>query len=359
MLQTQSFSVQPAPGPAGSRATEALNPQKSVGVFTLLTANQQLKNDGVVTSDRYDSDGALVRDFLEAKTGEIIGSASPYNGAGLQPLSDGLTFVRYDGGATSGPAPGVTNAEFIAAYLYDRTATDWWAAYKQNGGRPFDGGGGFNKTSQLHAYGMLNAISSALGNRYVDWGMFNLNSIAMIGGLLPTDNWSASAMRYALAAPEESAGVGYRFSGRGGYESPGPSGLNRYGGLLYNPFAAEALPAGPSGNHYSVAYHMELAPASYPGLSRAAHIQEANGSLLTDMESDPEFARRMMEGLGISIERTPNGLAPRTSPEGWTWHHDQDPGAMQLVPRDQHAPGSIFQNALHPNGKGGYSIWGR
>jgi hypothetical protein len=27
------------------------------------------------------------------------------------------------------------------------------------------------------------------------------------------------------------------------------------------------------------------------------------------------------------------------------------------VPREQHAPGSIFQGALHPNGAGGYSEW--
>jgi hypothetical protein len=32
-------------------------------------------------------------------------------------------------------------------------------------------------------------------------------------------------------------------------------------------------------------------------------------------------------------------------------------GVMQLVPRDQHAPGSIFQGAFHPNGQGGYAEW--
>ncbi|MCB1692221.1 MAG: HNH endonuclease [Pseudomonadales bacterium] len=52
-------------------------------------------------------------------------------------------------------------------------------------------------------------------------------------------------------------------------------------------------------------------------------------------------------------------MAPRQPPAGWTWHHAQEPGVMQLVPRVQHAPGSIFQDVLHPNGRGGYSIWGQ
>jgi hypothetical protein len=91
--------------------------------------------------------------------------------------------------------------------------------------------------------------------------------------------------------------------------------------------------ADPSGQAYSVAFETKLDPASYPGLSRGSHFQEANESLLTAMEGDPEFAR-MMQDLGIDVQRTPTGLAPRTSPSEWTWHHAQDPGLMQLVPRE-------------------------
>jgi hypothetical protein len=115
---------------------------------------------------------------------------------------------------------------------------------------------------------------------------------------------------------------------------------------------------GPTGDVYSVAYEMKLSPTSYPGVSRGAHFQEANGSLLQAMEGDVAFAQDM-QNLGINLQRTPTGLAPRTSPSGWTWHHAEDPGVMQLVPRSQHQPGSIFQDALHPNGVGGYSIWGK
>ena len=113
----------------------------------------------------------------------------------------------------------------------------------------------------------------------------------------------------------------------------------------------------PTGDVYSVAYQMKLKATSYPGFSRGAHFQEANGSLLQMMEGDQQFAQSM-QNLGISLQRTPTGLAPRASPPGWTWHHAQEPGVMQLVPRLQHARGSIFQGILHPGGEGGYSIWG-
>lgn len=115
--------------------------------------------------------------------------------------------------------------------------------------------------------------------------------------------------------------------------------------------------SGPDGSTYSVAFQTELSPASYPGRTRAAHFQEANSNLLTTMEADPTFAE-LMKALGVNVERTSSGVAPRTSPAGWTWHHADDPGVMQLVPRPQHAPGSIFQGALHPEGRGGFAKWG-
>jgi len=49
----------------------------------------------------------------------------------------------------------------------------------------------------------------------------------------------------------------------------------------------------------------------------------------------------------------------RDTPDGWTWHHDVEPGTMQLVPTAQHTSGSIFWRTFHPDGKGGYSRWAR
>jgi len=113
-----------------------------------------------------------------------------------------------------------------------------------------------------------------------------------------------------------------------------------------------------TGERYSVAFQTELKPTSYPGLSRGAHFQEANGNLLRMMEGDAQFAQSI-RGMGIDIERTATGLVPRSSPNGWTWHHNAQSGVMQLVPRAQHTPGSIFWDTLHPGGQGGYSIWGQ
>jgi len=117
-------------------------------------------------------------------------------------------------------------------------------------------------------------------------------------------------------------------------------------------------PAQPSGQFYSVAFETNLSEVSYPGVSRARHFQEANSALLNSMEKNAQFSQ-IIRQLGINLERTPTGLAPRTPPAGWTWHHAKEAGVMQLVPRNQHTPGSIFWDILHPGGQGGYSIWGQ
>ncbi len=117
-------------------------------------------------------------------------------------------------------------------------------------------------------------------------------------------------------------------------------------------------PAVADGSFYSVAIEIRLSPTSYPGLSRGAHFKEANESLLRIMEGDSSIAQSMRD-MGIALERTPTALAPSRPPPGWTWHHAQEPGFMQLVPRPQHTPGSIFWDTLHPDGQGGYAIWGK
>jgi hypothetical protein len=114
----------------------------------------------------------------------------------------------------------------------------------------------------------------------------------------------------------------------------------------------------PTGNFYSVLYEAKLKPTSYPGLRRPAHNQEGNENLLQDMEGDDAFARGM-QNQNVVLQRTPTGLAPRTPPAGFSWHHGEEPGVMQLVPRQQHDPGSIFQGVLHPDGGGGFSKWGK
>ena len=126
------------------------------------------------------------------------------------------------------------------------------------------------------------------------------------------------------------------------------------------PKAAPTLTVG-SGNAYSVAVETRLAASSYPGISRAAHFQEANANLLNQMNADVGFATLMDDLIpGIRGQLAgPRGGISRQAPSGWTWHHASEPGVMQLVPRVQHqAPGNI-QNLLHEGGRGGYAIWGK
>jgi hypothetical protein len=133
--------------------------------------------------------------------------------------------------------------------------------------------------------------------------------------------------------------------------------------------------AGPSGNHspqeegpttvplpmsprgYPVAYSVRLKSTSYPGVPREEHIRECNEALIQAMEKDPALAAKI-GGWGIKIGRTLTGLAPRTSPKGWAWHHVPDvPGLMELIRESDNKFGKSFY-LTHPGGKGGYSIWG-
>jgi hypothetical protein len=120
---------------------------------------------------------------------------------------------------------------------------------------------------------------------------------------------------------------------------------------------AAAATNAPDGNFYSVLFEHKLRPTSYLG-KRPAHTREANEAFLLAMENDDAFARNMQD-LGVKLQRTRTGLAPRRPPAGFSWHHAEEPGVMQLVPRSQHDQGSIFQHILHPAGRGGYSKWGK
>jgi hypothetical protein len=95
-----------------------------------------------------------------------------------------------------------------------------------------------------------------------------------------------------------------------------------------------------------------------PAVLRPAHNQEGNENLLQEMEGDDAYARGM-QNEGVDLRRTPTGLAPRTPPAGFSWHHGKEPGVLELVPIEQHEPGSIFQGVLHPDGRGGYFKWGK
>ena len=123
-------------------------------------------------------------------------------------------------------------------------------------------------------------------------------------------------------------------------------------------FAAETTAARTaSGNAYSVAYEMKLDASAF-GRTDAVHFNRANAALDAALRGDSVFAAQM-EQLSPGIAARVSSLGGRDNPFGFTWHHAQYPGVMQLVPTIQHTPGSIFWRTLHPDAgaAGGYSIW--
>ena len=115
-----------------------------------------------------------------------------------------------------------------------------------------------------------------------------------------------------------------------------------------------------TGKFYSVAYQMQLSSKSYPGVTRYMHFKEANISLNNAMEANSSFAA-MMNNLGVSVPRSGLGKIIGESPKNWVWHHNVKSGVMDLVPKSQHPsiPGGKFWETMHPNWRGGFSIWGK
>lgn len=116
----------------------------------------------------------------------------------------------------------------------------------------------------------------------------------------------------------------------------------------------------PDGSVYSVAFEMNLNSDLYPGGSYTGHFKAANIALSETMASDATFSNSMSE-LKIIIPRSSSGNISGKSPKDWVWHHDIGPGVMQLVPKSQHPsiPGGIFWKTMHPDNRGGMSLWNK
>ena len=113
----------------------------------------------------------------------------------------------------------------------------------------------------------------------------------------------------------------------------------------------------PSGRAYSVAFETTLDP-SVRARSDSVHFNRSNAALDDALHSSLEWAADM-EDLIPGIKDAVSSTGGRQAPAGWVWHHDIEPGHMQLVPSEQHRPGSIFWDTFHPNGRGGYAMWAR
>ncbi len=158
----------------------------------------------------------------------------------------------------------------------------------------------------------------------------------------------------------------YYDSGSGVYISQDPIGLAG-GGNLYAYVSdcngwVDVFGLSPN-DFYSVWYQMKLKPEDF-GKSRPTHFARANDVLAGDLKSNPTL-RKALEEINPKIyDQITSTVDKKLSPKQFAWHHAHssttggEHGVMQLVPKEQHKPGSGNWGVMHPKNKGGYHEWG-
>lgn len=94
---------------------------------------------------------------------------------------------------------------------------------------------------------------------------------------------------------------------------------------------------------FDSAFDTELAPDN---LTTKAYAKECNAKLKEAIENDPELRSQFTEEQLKDIEE-------ERTPTGYVWHHNEKPGTMQLVKREDHD--RVIGGAAHT---GGNSLWG-
>lgn len=94
---------------------------------------------------------------------------------------------------------------------------------------------------------------------------------------------------------------------------------------------------------FEARFEAELTENQYL-LSDQTHIQEANLQLYHAIQTNPALA----DTLGLNQTEI-NGLQSSGAPEGYTWHHHEEPGKLELIDEE------IHKQTGHT---GGREIWG-
>jgi hypothetical protein len=224
------------------------------------------------------------------------------------------------------------------------------------------GGAAFDLTQQATGLGIHAITNGQAGQDAFSWRQ--LTATTAFGGAL------GGVLRYAQSF--EAMNAAYKFqipvlletrpvlsmNGFGaikGFQSP----LVKTGESVNTEFlvanAAEAT-ATPNGKFYSVAFETKLDPSVW-GKADGVHFNRSMVALDDALRADPAWAAEM-EVLIPGVQSSVSRVGGRTVPDGWVWHHDVDPGVMQLVQVSQHWD-PAFWNIFHPGGRGGYAIWAR
>lgn len=94
---------------------------------------------------------------------------------------------------------------------------------------------------------------------------------------------------------------------------------------------------------FDASFEATIPPDAY-FMSDPVHIGIANMQLYEAIQADPGLA----DELGFTAEDVEN-LKSSVTPEGYDWHHHEEPGRIQLVTEEQH---------VGSGHTGGRSIWG-
>lgn len=94
---------------------------------------------------------------------------------------------------------------------------------------------------------------------------------------------------------------------------------------------------------FDSAFDTLLPPDKY---QTKAYARECNANLKEAVQNDPELRKKFTDEQLRQIE---NGQTP----DGYVWHHSEEPGKMQLVKREDHD--RCIGGAAHT---GGSSLWG-
>ncbi|MDR3411773.1 MAG: RHS repeat-associated core domain-containing protein [Formivibrio sp.] len=108
--------------------------------------------------------------------------------------------------------------------------------------------------------------------------------------------------------------------------------------------------------HQFNSFHDFTVPEDLYLKSDSVQFNRANKDLIARMNEDPAFRKDLLSrdpALKQWLDDPKRKMG--SSPTGYTWHHNEKPGLLQLVHRGDHQG----QHAIyHPTGKGGRDIWG-
>lgn len=90
-------------------------------------------------------------------------------------------------------------------------------------------------------------------------------------------------------------------------------------------------------------FDTKLSPENY---KTKAYAKECNAKLKESIENDPELKSKF-------IPEQIKDIGEGRTPTGYVWHHNEEPGKMQLVKREDHD--RVIGGAAHT---GGNSLWG-